>query len=141
MGNHEFNTQYAAAEACLQCHDDDHSRNYKQSQHYELWTQEVQGHAAPGSGVSCASCHMPRVAITDDAGETTYRVQHNQNDNLRPNEKMLRTACMNRHGLPFAIDALADPELIKHNFNRKPTDHVPSVDWVRDHHQRTATQP
>jgi hypothetical protein len=55
-------------------------------------------------------------------------VQHNQSDNLRPNEKMLRPVCTQCHGLEFSIDALADVELVRHNFNGAPGIHVPSVD-------------
>ena len=70
---------------------------------------------------------MPRV--TDDSGALI--VQHNQNDNLRPNEKMLRDVCGACHGVPFALDALADRAVIEANFRSRPTTHLKSVDWVR----------
>ncbi len=117
---------WTQVEACLSCHDDKHSLAYKNSKHFELLSQEIDGKIAAGSGVTCATCHMPRGY--DDDGNLW--VNHNQNHNLRPNEKMLRTSCGNCHGLSFAIDALADPQLIENNFSGQPSAHVKSVDWA-----------
>lgn len=126
---HEYNTRYASVKACVQCHDDQHTRAYQASPHYRLWQKEVRGEGKPGSGVSCATCHLPREQ--HDSGNTkSTRVQHNQNLNLRPNEKMIRGVCMQCHGLPFSIDALADKKLIKNNFRGHPSVHIPSVDWA-----------
>ena len=55
---------------------------------------------------------------------------HNQNDNLRPNEKMIRSVCLDCHGLGFAIDALADADLVAGNFNRRPAVHIESIEWA-----------
>lgn len=55
---------------------------------------------------------------------------HNQNDNLRPNEKMIRTVCLDCHGLAFSLDALADTDLIRRNFSGRPTVHVESIEWA-----------
>ena len=57
--------------------------------------------------------------------------QHNQNDNLRPNEKMVRSSCQKCHGLQFSLDALADPDLILNNFNHAPVKSVESLDWAK----------
>ena len=122
---HSVDTRLAAVESCLGCHDDQHSNAYKQSIHFQLWQQELDGTAAANSGISCASCHLPRLVEKEKV-----TVQHNQNDNLRPNEKMIRSVCMNCHGLSFSIDALADSELIQNNFNGQPSQHVESVDWA-----------
>lgn len=54
-------------------------------------------------------------------------VQHNQNDTLRPNEKMIRPVCVSCHGLAFSIDALADPALIARNFAGRLQRHVESI--------------
>lgn len=126
---HTFDRQYAAVDACLTCHNDEHSRNYLTSPHYELWLSEVNGDAAPRTGVSCATCHLPR-EVTDDWGDEVVVVQHNQNSNLTPNEKMIRTTCMSCHGLGYSIDAMADPALIKNNFSGKPAEHIPSIDMA-----------
>ena len=57
-------------------------------------------------------------------------VQHNQSDNLRPGEKMLRPVCMNCHGLGFATDALADRTLVNNNFLGEPRTRIRSLDMV-----------
>ena len=89
------------------------------------------GHAAPGSGVSCATCHLPRGVHGTDVGKRVL-AQHNQNDNLRPVSKMLRTVCLSCHGLAFSIDALADRELGRRNYAGRPSRHVESMDMVED---------
>jgi formate-dependent nitrite reductase cytochrome c552 subunit len=124
---HAVNVRRAAVESCVECHDDQHSRAYVDSPHARLWRAEQAGHAAAGSGVSCATCHLPR-ELHRDGDLKGIRVQHNQNANLRPNEKMIRGVCMNCHGLGFSIDALADPVLIQWNFAGQPTAHVESLD-------------
>ena len=63
-------------------------------------------------------------------------VQHNQNANLLPNEKMIRPACIHCHGLGFSIDALADEQLIENNFNGKPSVHIESIDMAEKDNQR-----
>lgn len=123
---HRFDTSYAAVDACESCHADDHTRAYRDSPHFRLWQAERAGEAAPGSGVSCATCHMPR-----HAAGGAIKVQHNQNDNLRPNEKMLRSVCLDCHGLGFSIDALADPAAVAANFSLRPGLHIESLDFVR----------
>ena len=126
-GAHEFDTRTAAVDACVKCHDDEHTRNYAASPHAALWQAELAGRAPPGSGVSCATCHLPR-ETQRDGDVIRVLVQHNQNNNLRPNEKMIRSVCHDCHGLGFAIDALADPALIRKNFNGRPATHVESID-------------
>ncbi len=122
---HEVDITVAAVDACMACHDDDHTRSYTDSPHHNLWKAELAG-AAPGSGVSCADCHMPK--IEDRRGD--LMTTHNQNAYLRPNEKMIRAVCMSCHSLDFAIDALADPNLVESNFNGRPAVHIESIDWA-----------
>lgn len=129
-GAHRFDTVYAAVDACLSCHEDDHSLAYKNSPHFRLWQKEVYGQIAKNSGVSCATCHLPREIHKND-GKEIITTQHNQNDNLRPNEKMLRSVCMYCHGLGFSIDALADTELVNKNFTGKPSRHIESLDMAK----------
>jgi hypothetical protein len=126
----------AAADSCLSCHNDEHSLAYKSSPHAQLWQKELNGEVPAGSGVSCATCHMPRETHIE-SGNSIVRVQHNQNMNLRPNEKMIRSVCMNCHGLPFVIDALADRELIQSNFKGRPSTHVPSIDMAVQRQETT----
>ncbi len=128
---HRFDTKKAAVEACAGCHRDDHTIAYQRSPHYALWKKELAGEAPAGSGVSCASCHLPRDEYrVRDLDAKRVLVQHNQNDNLRPSEKMLRPVCMNCHGLGFATDALADRKLVANNFAGKPGVHIKSLEMV-----------
>jgi predicted CXXCH cytochrome family protein len=127
--SHEFNTYSAAVEACLGCHDDRHSQAYKTSPHYNLLLTEQNNEKKISRGVSCATCHMPRIP-QQHGDQTRVLVQHNQNENLRPNEKMLRSVCMQCHGLKFSIDALADNGLVQSNFTGKPSIHIESIDMA-----------
>ncbi|WP_160153133.1 cytochrome c3 family protein [Microbulbifer sp. ALW1] len=106
---HAINTRYAAVEACLGCHNDEHSLAYRASAHFDTWQKDASG------GVSCASCHLPRELHNGE-----LLVNHNQNHNLRPNEKML-PVCLNCHGAEFAIAALADRQQIERNFSVPPS--------------------
>lgn len=126
---HRFDTHSAAVEACLSCHNDEHSRVYKDSPHFRLWSEELRGQQPRGAGVSCATCHLPR-EIHKEEGVETVRTQHNQNLNLRPNEKMIRSVCLYCHGLDFSLDALADATLVERNFSGQPTLHVKSVEMT-----------
>jgi hypothetical protein len=107
----------AAVEACEQCHDDRHTRAYRDSDHFRLWRGQVRAgpSARANTGVSCATCHLPR---RSEGQHVT--VEHNQNANLRPNEKMVREVCSHCHGLGFSLAALADPALIENNFAQAP---------------------
>jgi formate-dependent nitrite reductase cytochrome c552 subunit len=126
---HSTNIIEASVEACLGCHADEHSQNFKRSPHGQLWAQANQGEIPIDTAVSCASCHLPRVE-KEILGEKMIKVEHNQNATLRPNEKMIRSSCMNCHSLAFSIDALADPILINNNFQHAPTVHIESIDMA-----------
>ena len=125
-GSHDFNTQKAAVDACLGCHDDEHSKAFKSSPHYKTWQQATSGEIEETAGVSCATCHLPRLTVKHKGKKRTL-VQHNQNQNLRPNEKMIREVCLSCHGLGLSIDALADPGLIANNFKGSPQQNIPSI--------------
>ena len=134
---HDYSVQQAAVTACVSCHADEHTLAYENSPHHRLWQQEVAGEIEPGQGVSCASCHMPRVRYDVDEWTTRILVEHNQNATLNPNEKMIRPACLHCHGLEFSIDALADEALIKRNFSGRPEVHLESMDMAREVHERS----
>lgn len=121
---HAPSPAFAAYDACVSCHDDEHTRNYTNSAHFQLWQDEQDGTAAANSGVSCATCHMPR---NEDG-----RVEHNQNANLRPNEKMARSVCLNCHGLQFTLDSLADEELKTNCYSKPPQQSVKSLEMARE---------
>ena len=129
---HEQDLREAAVEACTSCHNDDHTNAYFTSPHYSLWQAEMSGDAEPGTGVGCSDCHMPKVK----KGRSAYTT-HNQNAYFRPNEKMIRPVCMQCHSVDFAIDALADPNLVENNFNGRPTKHIESIDWALKRARKT----
>jgi len=133
---HRFDIHQAAVDACLGCHNDKHSLAYKQSAHFQLWKKEVAGEGEPGSGVSCASCHMPRVNFDVSDWMSRVMVEHNQNATLSPNEKMIRPACLHCHGLGFTLDALADRHLVDNNFQGRPTTHVTSMEMAEADEKR-----
>ena len=59
-------------------------------------------------------------------------VQHNQNETLRPNEKMIRTVCLNCHGTSFSIDSLADDELIEKDLLVNHGNTSPASTWLKN---------
>lgn len=128
-GAHAFDTRQARVESCASCHDDGHTKAYFASPHHILWQQELRGAGPPGSGVTCATCHMPLTERKVD-GRSLFFADHNQSGNLHPNEKMGREVCLDCHGLGFTLDALADKALINANFKGRPSIHVESIDWV-----------
>lgn len=125
-GAHEYKLGVSASvEACMGCHDDQHTNQYKASSHYALVLREAAGEVPMGSAVTCATCHMPKLESENEPG--VFLTQHNQNDNLKPNEKMIRTVCLDCHSLQFALDALADPALIENNFQGQPSVSIHSI--------------
>lgn len=123
--DHDFNSQKAAVDACLGCHNDPHSNSYGQSSHAELWRLELAGELPVGQGVSCATCHMPRTIV-----DGHVFVNHNQSASLRPIEKMIRSVCANCHGLQFSLDALADPNLSLNCYSTSPETRVESIEMA-----------
>ncbi len=141
-GAHKFDVVTAQVDGCLGCHADEHSKAYLGSPHHKLWQAERAGSGPQGSGVSCATCHMPRQSVEDESGLDRVLANHNQNDNLRPSEKMIRSVCADCHGLGFTLDSLADAALVRRNFSGRPAAHVQSIEWAlkRLQAQRGASQ-
>ncbi len=129
-GAHRFDVVKAQVEACTACHADEHTKAYQGSPHQEAWLAELRGEAEKGSGVTCATCHMPKLESQDEYGTRSVAVTHNQNETLRPNEKMVRPVCLSCHGLQFSLDSLADRRVVASNFTLRPSVHVQSIDWV-----------
>ncbi len=123
---HASDTRTAALEACLGCHDDRHSRGYRAGRHAKLWAAETAGSGAPGTGVSCATCHLPRTTHRE-GGRNIVQINHDVGTALRPNESMARDVCARCHGLGFSLSALADAELVSRNFNGRPANVIESI--------------
>lgn len=132
---HRFDTQFAAAQACLRCHADQHSLAYQKSSHASLWRDEVAGSSPPGSGVSCATCHLPRLE-----NESGVWVNHDQNASLRPNETMARQVCVHCHGLEYALSVLADPDSKSNGFGDPPETRTRSVQMAHDWFESRASK-
>jgi hypothetical protein len=79
---------------------------------------------------------MPRVNFDVNDWMSRIMVDHNQNATLSPNEKMIRPACMQCHGLGFTLDALADPALTDNNFTGRPAVHVTSMELAEADQKR-----
>lgn len=133
---HRYDVGHAAVEACMDCHSDRHTLAYSDSPHYGLWQKEQRGELPAGSGVSCATCHMPRIEYDVSDWLTRVMVDHNQSANLSPNSGMIRSACLQCHGLEFSIDALADQQLIDSNFAGRPSVHVQTMDLAAAEKER-----
>ncbi|QDT13716.1 cytochrome c3 family protein [Planctomycetes bacterium K23_9] len=125
--DHEFDTQYASVGACQKCHADAHSMAYENSSHAVLWQQELAGELPAGSGVTCATCHMPRMTEGDEVW-----VSHDQNANLRPSETMAREICAHCHGLEFSLSSLSDPALAENCYSSEPATRIESVQMAHD---------
>ena len=127
---HSANTVEASVDACLTCHSDNHSLNYKNSKHAELFAASKEL-PRPGPGaVSCATCHLPRVL--DDRGENAIvHVNHNNTYNLKPQDRMVGDVCMNCHGVEYSYNSIFDPELVEANFDRPPTLELESFDLMK----------
>ncbi len=115
---HQYDLARAQVTACAGCHDDPHTRAYFASPHYDLFKKEAAGTLPRGSGVSCATCHMPVIETQDEYGTKTIFVTHNQNDNLLPNEKMVRSVCANCHGLAIHTRRTRRPQIARQQFSR-----------------------
>ena len=126
-GAHEYDTKFAQVESCLECHDDDHSLSYKKTPHFKIWNSKENSNKM---GVSCSGCHLARREAKARGLRYVY-VDHNQNNTLRPNQKMVRPICMNCHGLGFSLDALSDRNLIKNNFSGVPVSHLSITEMVK----------
>ena len=132
---HSFDVQQAAVESCLGCHNSEHVLNFQTSPHAAIARRDD---VSAQDIVTCATCHMPR---TEQKGrDKRVLVDHNQNANLRPNEKMIRPVCMSCHSLSFSIDALADETLINNNFNGRPTTHIESIDMAVERDKEKAAR-
>ncbi|MFK8186674.1 MAG: cytochrome c3 family protein [Phormidesmis sp.] len=131
---HTVNTMQASVDACLTCHNDNHSLNYKNSKHAKAVFASVESNSElprPGDEmVTCATCHLPRVA--QKKGEATLvKVNHNNTYNLKPQDRMVGDVCMNCHGVEYSYNSIFDDELVEANFDRAPTLSHQSFDLMR----------
>lgn len=132
---HTVNTMQASVDACLTCHNDNHSLNYKNSKHAKaVFASQESGKELPRPGpeaVTCATCHLPRTGTTKADGTTVVKVNHNNTYNLKPQDRMVGDVCMNCHGVEYSYNSIFDEALVEANFDRPPTLSHPSFDLMR----------
>lgn len=134
---HSVNTYQASVDSCLTCHNDNHSLNYKNSKHSQLFLAEENLTRPSNSSVTCATCHLPRGE--SESGDNVL-VNHNNTYNLKPRDRMASEVCMNCHGMEYSFNSIFDNELVKSNFDRPPELHLKSFDMVRVMQQKREGQ-
>jgi predicted CXXCH cytochrome family protein len=115
---HSVNTRMAAVEACLGCHDDTHSKNFKGSKHALSFAAES-GASPSETAVTCATCHMPRTR-TGDPKTGRVAVNHNNSWTLLPRDRMVKEVCLSCHSLEFSMNSMFDDDLVRSNFTGAP---------------------
>ena len=132
---HTVNTLQASVDACLTCHNDNHSLNYKNSKHAQaVFATISENPELPRPNdemVTCATCHLPRTAQKKGDGTLLVNVNHNNTYNLKPQDRMVGDVCMNCHGMEYGYNSIFDDELVEANFDRPPTLEHPSFELVR----------
>ena len=126
---HTVNTYEASVDSCLTCHNDQHSLNYENSKHAQLFSGEGRLARPSSASVTCATCHLPRE--THQGSGNRVLVNHNNTYNLKPRDRMVADVCMNCHGTEYAYNSIFDNELVESNFAAPPKLHLKSFDMVR----------
>lgn len=123
---HTVNTYEASVDSCLSCHNDNHSLNYKNSPHAQIF-REIGTLPRPNAeSVTCATCHLPRES------EDEVLVNHNNTYTLKPRDRMVKEVCMNCHGVEHAYNSIFDDELVEANFARPSNREMRTFKLVRD---------
>lgn len=139
---HTVNTVQASVDACLTCHNDDHSLNYKNSKHGQAvfaGFKENPELPRPGTdAVTCATCHLPRTAQKKGDGALLVKVNHNNTYTLKPQDRMVGDVCMSCHGMEYSYNSIFDDELVEANFDRPPTLSLETFDLMRAAEERRA---
>ena len=124
---HTVDTYQAAVDSCLTCHNDNHSLNYKNSPHAQIF-REIGTLPRPNAkSVTCATCHLPREVAGDEV-----LINHNNTYTLKPRDRMVKEVCMNCHGVEHAYNSIFDDELVEANFARPPNRELQTFQLVRD---------
>ena len=136
---HSANTIPAAVDSCLTCHADNHSLNYKNSRHAELFDADRELPRPSANSVSCSTCHMARHE-REVGDRTTAFVNHNNTYNLLPRDRMVGEVCINCHGVEYSYNSIFDDELVEANFDKPPTLELETFDLMRAAEERRQSQ-
>lgn len=136
---HSANTIPAAVDSCLTCHADNHSLNYKNSRHAELFDADRELPRASATAVSCSTCHMARYEREVGDRQTAF-VNHNNTYNLLPRDRMVGEVCINCHGVEYSYNSIFDDELVEANFDKPPTLEMQTFDLMRAAEERRQSQ-
>lgn len=132
---HTVNTYQASVDSCLTCHSDNHSLNYQNSPHAQIF-QKIGTLPRPDkNSVTCATCHLPR----EKSGDSIL-VNHNNTYTLKPRDRMVKEVCMNCHGVEHAYNSIFDDELVEANFARPPNQKMSTFQLVRDLEQKRSSK-
>ena len=131
---HSVNTLTAAVDACLTCHNDNHSRNYRNSEHAQVFAAKELVRPDAES-VTCATCHLPRQV----EGEAVL-VNHNNTYTLLPRDRMVKEVCLNCHGMEYSYRSIFDNELVEANFDHPPTLDLQTLDMVHALEERRTSE-
>jgi hypothetical protein len=132
---HSVQTVPAAVDSCLTCHADNHSLNYKNSRHAELFEADRSLPRPSENSVSCATCHLPRHEKKVGDRQTAL-VNHNNTYNLLPRDRMVGEVCMNCHGVEYSYNSIFDDKLVEANFDAPPTIELQTFDLMRASEER-----
>lgn len=136
---HSVKTVPASTDACLTCHSDNHSLNYQNSKHSELFEADRALPRPSDESVSCATCHLPR--YSQEAGDGTItHVNHNNTYTLLPRDRMVKEVCMNCHGVEYSYNSIFDDDLVEANFDKAPTQDMETFELVRALEARRTSQ-
>ena len=132
---HTVNTYQAAVDSCLTCHNDNHSLNYKNSPHAQIFRDIGTLPRPNAEAVTCATCHLPREVSGDEV-----LVNHNNTYTLKPRDRMVKEVCMNCHGVEHAYNSIFDDEQVEANFVRPPDLKLQTIQMVRDLEQKRSSK-
>lgn len=132
---HSVNTVQASVDACLTCHNDTHSLNYKDSTHAQNFLAQGELVRPNGESVTCATCHLPR----QQQGETVL-VNHNNTYTLLPRDRVVKEVCMNCHSVEYSYSSVFDDELVEANFTHPPDLDMRTFELVRDLEEQRTSQ-
>jgi hypothetical protein len=120
---HSLMLENARVNACLECHQTEHAKNYPGSGHARYLTDPVFTNN-PLTGIDCAGCHMPHLP------ELLGHVDHNESLTVSSKERMANHVCSRCHGLYFSLSSLYNEMIVESNFTYTPRHPGEGVEYM-----------